>query len=80
MGMAAIWVMWPRCGEQASVPPIHWGPIWNLALIGPVVSEENTFEKIFLIWVYVKQVTPGAGPFLAPGLQFEKKKKKKKKW
>ena len=26
------------------------------------------FLKFFPIWVYVKQVTHGAGPFLTPGL------------
>ena len=25
MGVAAILVMWPRCGEQTFVPPIDWG-------------------------------------------------------
>ena len=41
MGVAAILVMWPRCGEQNSVPPAYGGPIWNLAFIGPVVSGED---------------------------------------
>ena len=37
--------MWPRCGKQTFVPPAHEGSIWNLALIGPVVSEEKTFDE-----------------------------------
>ena len=40
MGMAAILVMWPGPFEQIFVPPSHGDSIWNLASIGPVVSEE----------------------------------------
>ena len=40
MGMAAILVMWPRPFEQTFVPPSNGDSIWNLASIGPVVSEE----------------------------------------
>ena len=40
MGMAAILVMWPGPFEQTFVPPSHGESIWNLASIGPVVSEE----------------------------------------
>ena len=29
--------------------------------------QTRRFLKFFPIWVYVKQVTPGAGPFLTPG-------------
>ena len=45
MGRVAILIMWPRCGKQTFVPPAHEGSIWNLALIGPVVSEEKTFDE-----------------------------------
>ena len=45
MGVAIILVMWPGCAEQTFVPPTHWGSIWNLALIGPMVSEEKVFEE-----------------------------------
>ena len=62
VGMSAILVMWPRCGEYTSVPPIHWGSIWNLAPIGTVVSEEITFEELSL-YEYVKQVTLRVGHF-----------------
>ena len=48
MGMAAIWFMWPRCSDYASIPPIHWGSIRILALIGPVASEEKSFEEFSL--------------------------------
>ena len=43
MDMAAILVMWPRCGEQTFVPSTHWGSTWNLASIGSVLSEK--FEE-----------------------------------
>ena len=39
MSMAAILVMWPGPFEQTFVPPSHRSSIWNLTLIGPVVSE-----------------------------------------
>ena len=40
MGMVASLVMWPGPFEQTFVPPSHVDSIWNLASIGPVVSEE----------------------------------------
>ena len=49
MGMVAILVMWPGPFEQTFIPgpfeqtfipSSHGGSIWNLTLIGPVVSEE----------------------------------------
>ena len=43
MGIVAIFVMWPGPFEQTFVPPSHEDTIWNLASIGPVVSEEKTF-------------------------------------
>ena len=46
MGMAAILVMWPEPFEQLFVPPIPGGCIWNLVTIGPVVSEEKSFEIV----------------------------------
>ena len=46
MGMAAILVMWPEPFEQTFVPPSQGGPTWNLASIGPVVSEEKMFENV----------------------------------
>ena len=45
MGMAAILVMWPGPFEQTFVPPSQEGAMWNLASIGPVVSEEM-FENV----------------------------------
>ena len=38
--------MWAGPFEQTFVPPSHGGAEWNLASIGPVVSEENTFENV----------------------------------
>ena len=40
MGGAVILVMWPRPPEQTFVPSSYGGSIWNMALIGPAVSEE----------------------------------------
>ena len=48
MGMAAVLVMWRRCGKQTypSPPPSnYWGAMWNLALIGLVISEEKMVEE-----------------------------------
>ena len=44
MGMVAILVMWWEPFEQTFVPPSHRGSIWNLTLIGSVVSEKM-FEE-----------------------------------
>ena len=46
MGMAAILVMWPEPFEQTFVPLSQVGSLWNLASIGPVVSEEKMFENV----------------------------------
>ena len=46
MGMAAMLVMWPRLFEQLSFPKGPGGCIWNLVAIGPVVSEEKSFEIV----------------------------------
>ena len=46
MGMAAILVMWPGTFQQTFVPPSYEVSIWNLSLIGPVVSEEKMFENV----------------------------------
>ena len=46
MGMAAILVMWPGPVEQTFILPSHGGSIWNLTLIGPVVSKEKMFENV----------------------------------
>ena len=45
MGMPAILVMWPGPFEQTFVPQSHGDSIWNLASIGPVVSEEKMFKE-----------------------------------
>ena len=46
MGMAAILVMWPGSIEQTFVPTPLGVSVWNLNLIGPVVSEEKMFEIV----------------------------------
>ena len=45
MGMAAILIMWPGPFEQTFVNPSNGDYIWNLASIGPVVSEEKMFKE-----------------------------------
>ena len=45
MAMVAILVMWPGPFEQIFIPPSHGGCIWNLILIGQVVSEEKMFKE-----------------------------------
>ena len=46
MGVAAILVMWPGPFEQTFVPASLVVSIWNLSLIGQVVSEEKMFEIV----------------------------------
>ena len=46
MGMAAMTVMWPRPFAQFFFPKSPGGCIWNLVAIGPVVSEEKSFEIV----------------------------------
>ena len=46
MGMAAMSVMWPKPFEQHFFPKGPGGCIWNLVAIGPVVSEEKSFEIV----------------------------------
>ena len=46
MGMAAMLVMWPIPFEQLFFPNGPGGCIWNLVAIGPVVSEEKSFEIV----------------------------------
>ena len=46
MGMVVILVVWPGPSEQTFVPQSHGDSIWNLASIGPVVSE-NMFKSVW---------------------------------
>ena len=46
MGMAAVLVMWPGPFEKTFISPSHGDSIRNLALIGPVVSEEKMFKSM----------------------------------
>ena len=46
MVMAAILVMWSGPFEQTFVPSSKGGSTWNLASIGPLVSEEKMFENV----------------------------------
>ena len=47
MNMVAILVMWPWTFEQTFILPSHRSSIWNLTLIGPVVSEEKMFKRVW---------------------------------
>ena len=62
MGMAAILVMWRRPFEQLFVPPTPGGYLWNLVTIGPVVSEEKSFEI-----VDGRRTTEPSHPISSPG-------------
>ena len=44
IGVAAILVMWPRCREQNIVSPTQGGSTYNLALVGPVLSEKKIID------------------------------------
>ena len=46
MGMAAFLVRWLGLFEQTFVLPSQGGSTWNLASMGPVVSEEKMFENV----------------------------------
>ena len=46
MGKAAILDMWPRPFEQTFIRLPQGGSIWNLASIGPVVSDEKRFKML----------------------------------
>ena len=45
MDMAARLVIWPGLFEETFVPLSHGDSIWNLASIGPVVSEKRMFKE-----------------------------------
>ena len=46
MGVAAILIMWPGPFEQTFLPASKGVYIWNLSLIGHMVSEEKMFENV----------------------------------
>ena len=46
MGMAGMLVMWPTPFEQFFFLKGPVGCTWNLVAIGPVVSEEKSFEIV----------------------------------
>ena len=46
MGMATMSVVFPRPFEQLFFSKGPEGCIWNLVAIGPVVSEEKSFEIV----------------------------------
>ena len=45
----------PWHGSMTFVPPSQGGPIWNLASISPVVSEEKMFENVDIRHTYGRQ-------------------------
>ena len=46
MGMVAILVMWSKPFEQLFFPKSPGGCIWNVVAIGPIVTEEKSFENL----------------------------------
>ena len=64
MGMAVMLVMWPGPFEQLFVPPTPGGYIWNLVTIGPVVSEEKSFE---IVDGRRRRTTEPSHPISSPG-------------
>ena len=44
MGMTGILAMWPAGSFEQTFVPVE-SSMWNLTLIGPVVSEEKMFEE-----------------------------------
>ena len=52
MGMEASLVMWPGPFEQTFIPPSQGGSTWNLASIGPVVSEKM-FENVDNTYIHM---------------------------
>ena len=53
MGMPTILVIWPKPFEQSFVPLYQGGSIWNLASVGPWVSEEKVFENVDNIHIHI---------------------------
>ena len=64
MGMAAILVMWLEPFEQLFVPLTIGGYVWNLVTIGPVVSEEKSFE---IVDGRRRRTTEPSHPISSPG-------------
>ena len=60
IGMAAILVMWSGPFEESFVFPSQGGSIWNLASIGPVVSEEM-FENVDMHTTHTHTLTDDRG-------------------
>ena len=56
--------------EQTWQRSTRWCYIPNIKALGLVVSDKKIFSHFPYI-SYVKHLTPGAEPFLAPGLLFE---------
>ena len=54
IGIAIIWVMWPRPFEQIFIPLSDWGFTWNLTSIGLTVYQEKKFENVESEWPWTK--------------------------
>ena len=67
MGMAAMLVMWPRPFDHLFFPKGPGGCIWNLVTIGPVVSEEKSFEIVDVRRTDGRQTTEPAYTISSPG-------------
>ena len=68
MCMAAILIMWQRCGEQTFVPQAHGASMWNLADWPSGFWEEEFEECVFFSYMSAKEVAIGAWPFFTTGL------------
>ena len=79
MGMAAMLVMWPRSFEQLFFPKGSGGCIWNLVAIGPVVSEEKSFEIVDGRRTDGRRTTEPAYTISSPGAFGSGELKKRKK-
>ena len=73
MGMTAMLVMWPRPFEHLFFPKVPGGCIWNLVAIGPVVTEEKSFE------IADRRTTEPAYTISSPGAFGSGELKKKEK-
>ena len=71
MGMVATLVMWPGPFEQTFVPPSQGGSIWNLASIGPVISEEKMFENVDILTTHIHTHIPTTEAYLSYKLTTE---------
>ena len=60
---------WPQGNNSNSLGRGQIGEaMYQISKAWAFCFQTRRFLKFYPIWVYVKQETPGAGPFLTPGL------------